>query len=80
MKDLNIKLIPVNWNNGVRAHKMKCVRYTHNHIKKLFENENCELITEYKNQKTLLTYKYEGKEYQVRFNDWKHHNSRPHKS
>lgn len=69
---------PSRWNAGARPHQAKCVRYTHEHIKKLFADEDCELITEYKNQKQILTYKYNDKEYQVCFNDWLHNRIRKH--
>lgn len=69
---------PHHWNAGKRAHKQKCVRYTHNHIKELFAKEGCELLTQYKNQKTILTYRYEGQEFQVNFTNWKYHKLRPH--
>ena len=69
---------PTRWNAGARPHQAKCVRYTHEHIKKLFADEGCELITEYKNQKQILTYKFNDKEYQVCFNDWLHNRIRKH--
>ena len=69
---------PSRWNSGYRSHKGKCPRYTQNYIKKLFENEGCELISEYKNQKSLLKYRYQGVTYEVVFNDWKFWHRRPH--
>ncbi|KAK8876423.1 hypothetical protein M9Y10_006630 [Tritrichomonas musculus] len=69
---------PYRWNSGYRAHQSKCPRYTQNHIKKMFEDEGCELISEYKNQKSKLKYRYQGVVYEVVFNDWKFFNSRPH--
>ena len=44
----------------------------------MFEDEGCELISEYKNQKSKLKYRYQGVVYEVVFNDWKFFNSRPH--
>ncbi|KAK8857644.1 hypothetical protein M9Y10_016050 [Tritrichomonas musculus] len=69
---------PARWNGGYRSHKSKCPRYTQNYIKKMFEDEGCELISEYKNQKSKLKYRYDGVVYEVVFNDWKFFNSRPH--
>ncbi|KAK8860463.1 hypothetical protein M9Y10_012128 [Tritrichomonas musculus] len=66
------------WNNGYRAHQSKCPRYTHEHIAQLFEKEGCKLLSQYKNQKSRLTYEYNGKIYQVIYNDWKFYSSRPH--
>ena len=53
---LEYKVIPWKWKRGHRAHNVRCIRYTNNHIKKLFEDEGCELISEYKNQKSKLKY------------------------
>lgn len=72
------KTTPTRWKSGHRAHKCKCIRYTQNYIKQLFANEGCELISEYKNQKSRLKYKYNDQIYEVIFNDWKFYNSRPH--
>ena len=75
---MEYKTTPSKWNSGHRAHKCKCIRYTHNYIKQLFANEECELISEYQNQKSKLKYLYKEKEYEVTFNDWKFFNKRPH--
>ena len=75
---MEYKTTPTKWNSGHRAHKCKCIRYTHNYIKQLFANEDCELISEYQNQKSKLKYLYNEKEYEVTFNDWKYFNKRPH--
>ena len=75
---MEYKTTPYRWNSGHRAHKCKCIRYTHNYIKQLFANEGCELISEYQNQKSKLKYLYHEKEYEVTFNDWKFFNKRPH--
>lgn len=72
------KITPYRWNSGGRSHKDKCIRYTQNYFKQLFANEGCELISEYKNQKSRLKYKYNDQIYEVIFNDWKFYNSRPH--
>ena len=75
---MEYKTTPNKWHSGHRAHKCKCIRYTQNYIKQLFENEGCELISEYQNQKSKLKYLYKDKEYEVVFNDWKYFNKRPH--
>ena len=75
---MEYKTTPGRWNSGHRAHKCKCIRYTQHYIKQLFANEGCELISEYKNQKSKLTYKYNDQIYEVVFNDWKLFSSRPH--
>ena len=75
---LDYAITPTKWSKGIRAHKLKCIRYTHEHIAQLFANEGCELISKYVNQKSKLTYRYNGKEYQVVWNDWNCYNSRPH--
>lgn len=75
---MEYKITPSKWNSGHRAHKCKCIRYTQNYIKQLFENEGCTLLSEYKNQKSKLKYLYNNKEYEVIFNDWKYFNKRPH--
>lgn len=75
---LQYKTTPTKWNKGYRAHQSKCPRYTHEHIAQLFKNEGCELLSHYENQKSKLTYQYEGKIYNVIWNDWKFYNSRPH--
>ena len=69
---------PTRWNMGVRPHKAKCIRYTHEHIAQLFEKEGCKLISPYKNQMSKLKYLYNDKEYEVIWNDWKFYNCRPH--
>ena len=75
---MDYKISPYRWYRGVRAHNVKCIRYTNEHIKQLFAKEGCELISPYVNQKSKLTYRYNGKEYTVVWNDWKFFNSRPH--
>lgn len=70
---------PTKWNSGYRAHKSKCSHYTQNYIKKAFADEGCELISENKNVKTLLRYRYQGKIYEVTFDNWKNYGKRPHK-
>ena len=70
---------PTKWNSGYRAHKSKCSHYTQNYIKKAFADEGCELISEFKNVKTLLRYRYQGKIYEVTFDNWKNYGRRPHK-
>ena len=75
---MDYALSPANWYKGIRAHKMKCIRYTHEHIKQLFAKEGCELISKYVNQKSRLAYKYKGKTFHVVWNDWNYYNSRPH--
>ena len=75
---MEYKITPYRWHSGHRAHKCKCIRYTHNYIKQLFANEDCELISEYQNQQSKLKYLYNEKEYEVTFNDWKYFNKRPH--
>ena len=75
---MDYALSPANWYKGIRAHKMKCIRYTHEHIKQLFAKEGCELISKYVNQKSRLAYKYKGKTFHVVWNDWNCYNSRPH--
>lgn len=72
------KTRPTKWNAGHRPHKAKCIRYTPNYVRKVFKDAGCILLTEYKNQKTKLRYLYEGKEYEVYFNDWLYYGSRPH--
>ena len=72
------KTRPTKWNAGHRPHKAKCIRYTPNYVRKVFKDAGCILLTEYKNQKTKLRYLYEGKEYDVYFNDWLYYGSRPH--
>ena len=61
---------PTKWNKGYRAHKSKSPHYTQNYIKKVFADEDCELLSEYKNMKTVLKYKYQGKIYEVTFEKW----------
>lgn len=75
---MEYKTTPGRWNSGHRAHKCKCIRYTQNYIKQLFANEECELISEYKNQKSKLKYKFNDQIYEVIFNEWKFFNKRPH--
>lgn len=75
---LDYAITPIKWNKGIRSHKMKCIRYTHEHIAQLFAKEDCELISKYENQKSRLEYKYKGKTFHVVWNDWKCYNSRPH--
>ena len=77
-ENMEYKTTPTRWNTGYRAHKSKCIRYTHEYIAQLFANEGCELISKYVNQKSKLTYRYNGREYKVVWNDWKFFNSRPH--
>lgn len=50
---LEYKITPTKWNTGFRAHKCKCIRYTQNYIKQLFEKEGCALMSEYKNLKII---------------------------
>ena len=78
-KGYDYSVTPARWTAGIRPHKAKCIRYTHEHIKQLFADEGCELITIYHNQKQPLQYKYNDKLYTVCFNDWKFFHSRPHK-
>lgn len=75
---LEYKTTAKQWNNGIRAHKLKCIHYTNNHIKELFRRENCKLISEYHNIKTLLVYEYNEKTYTVRFDKWKYNHQRAH--
>lgn len=75
---LEYQTTPTKWNTGYRAHKSKCPRYTHEHIAQLFAKEGCELISQYVNQKSKLTYRYKDRNYQVVWNDWKYYNTRPH--
>ena len=49
---------PTRWNSGIRPHNVECIRYTQEHIAQLFAKEGCQLISQYKNQKSLLKYKY----------------------
>ena len=77
-ENMDYRVTPQRWYAGVRSHKDKCIRYTHEHIAQLFEQEGCKLLSQYKNQKSKLTYEYQGRTYQVIWNDWKFYNSRPH--
>lgn len=77
-KGLEYKTTPYKWKKERRAHKLKCIQYTTNHIKELFKNENCELLDEYKNNYTYLSYKYKDETFKVRFDDWKTFGLRPH--
>lgn len=72
------KTTPEKWYRGHRAHKVKCIRYTQNHIAKIFANEGCELLSQYKNQKTKLKYRFHDKEYEITFNEWQYFFKRPH--
>ena len=76
--NMDYRVTPTRWFSGARPHKAKCIRYTHEHIAQLFEQEGCKLLTQYKNQKTKLTYEYNGHTYRVIWNDWKFYHSRPH--
>ena len=71
-------VVPGRWNAGARPHLAKCVRYTNEHIRQLFADEDCELLTTYHHQKQPLQYRYKDKIYTICFNDWKHFNIRPH--
>lgn len=42
------------WNQGIRQHLTKRIHYTQNHIEQLFADEECELLSEYQNQKSWL--------------------------
>ena len=75
---LDYSVQPTRWNSGIRPHNVKCIRYTQEHIAQLFAKEGCQLISQYKNQKSLSKYKYKDTEYEVVWNDWKFYNSRPH--
>lgn len=75
---LEYKTTPNTWYKGVRAHKMKCIRYTTNYVKEMLKREGCELIGEYVNTKTPIKYTYNGKEYSIRFDKWKYNNRRNH--
>lgn len=75
---MDYKVMPTKWFAGVRPHKSKCIRYTHEHIAQLFEKEGCKLISKYVNQKSRLEYEYKGKVFNVIWNDWKFYNCRPH--
>lgn len=44
----------------------------------MFAQEGCKYLSQYKNQKSILTYEYKGRSFQVFFNDWKFYHSRPH--
>ena len=77
-KEMDYSVIPARWKAGIRPHTVKCIRYTHEHIAQLFAKEDCQLISQYKNQKSKLTYLYKGKQFEVIWNDWKFYNSRPH--
>ena len=72
------KTKPTKWNSGHRAHKMQCIRYTPNYVKKVFADAGCELVTEYKNSKQKLNYKYNGNTFTTTFNDWIWYENRPH--
>ncbi|KAK8839242.1 hypothetical protein M9Y10_032171 [Tritrichomonas musculus] len=74
------KTKPTKWNSGHRAHKMQCIRYTPNYVKKVFADAGCELVTEYKNSKQKLNYKYNGNTFTTTFNDWIWYENRPHLS
>ena len=77
-ENMDYSITQARWNKGVRAHKMKFIHYAHEHIAQLFAKEGCELISQYVNQKSKLTYRYKDREYQVVWNDWKFFNTRPH--
>ena len=72
------KTTPSKWKAGHRAHQMKFSKYTPNYVKKCFADEGCELLTEYKNSKQVLFYKYENARYSTTFNDWIWYHNRPH--
>lgn len=59
-------------------HQTQFIWYTHNYLKKWFSNEEYELITNYKNWKQKLTYKYHGRLYKATFNEWLWHYNPPH--
>ena len=64
------------WRDHVRPHKN--TRLTHEDVKQILANENCELISTYKNLKSVITYIYDGQQYSVRFDHWKDRHQRPH--
>ncbi|KAK8897796.1 hypothetical protein M9Y10_000024 [Tritrichomonas musculus] len=64
------------WRDCVRPHKNN--RLTHENVKQILANENCELISTYKNLKSVITYIYDGQQYSVRFDHWKNRHQRPH--
>lgn len=72
------KTTPEKWHRGHRAHNVKCIRYTQNHIAKIFADEGCELLSQYKNQKTKLKYRFHDREYEITFNEWRYFFKRPH--
>lgn len=64
------------WRDGIRPHKSN--RLTHDDVKQILADEGCELISTYKNLKSVIKYIYEGKTYSVRFDHWRDRNQRPH--
>ena len=77
-KGYDYKVSPKCWNQGARPHLAKYIRYTQKHVEQLFADEECELLSQYQNQKSWLSYKYHDKVYRVQFNDWRYLKVRPH--
>lgn len=72
------KTTPTKWKAGHRAHQMQYSPFTHNYVKKCFADEGCELLTQYKNSKQILFYKFGDSIYSTTFSDWKWYNNRHH--
>ena len=64
------------WRDRVRPHKSN--RLMHNDVKQMLADEGCELISTYKNLKSVIKYIYKGKTYSVRFDHWRDRHQRPH--
>ena len=77
-KGYDYKVLPKCWNQGARPHLAKCIHYTQKHVEQLFADEECELLSEYQNERSWLSYKYRDNVYKVQFNQWRYMKTRPH--
>ena len=62
------------WRDCVRPHNNN--RLTHDDVKQILANENCELISTYKNLKNVITYLYDGQHVSIRCDHWKDRHQR----
>lgn len=72
------QISPKSWFNGSRPHLNKRSHKNNDQIKQLLANEDCELLSEYKNVNDFIYYKYDDKYYRVRMRSWINNNRRPH--
>ena len=61
-------------NRNTKPHE----KWSYEKVNELFMKDDCELVSEYKNTKQKLCYRYKGSLYYTTLDHWIHNHSRPH--